>query len=103
MDVVGLLREKQSELGIELDQDLARLLGITHSYLSLLYSGKRQPGGKLLMAMLTLWPDIFSGDGGSGERHSEGDSGDGGADHGGTGDVDAAGAGGDPCTTRTVG
>lgn len=73
MDVVGLLREKQSELGIELDQDLARLLGITHSYLSLLYSGKRQPGAKVIMAMLRLWPDVFSGNGGNGERHPQGD------------------------------
>jgi len=73
MDVVGLLREKQSELGIELQQDFAALLGISHPHLSLLYSGKRQPGAKVIMAMLRLWPDVFSGDGGNGERHSEGD------------------------------
>jgi len=98
-----LLREKQSELGIELDQDLARLLGITHSYLSLLYSGKRQPGGKVIMAMLKLWPNVFSRDGGNGERHSEGDERDGGADRGRAGDVDAARGVGDSCATRTIG
>jgi len=74
MDVVGLLRTKQEELGIEQQQDFAKLLGISHSHLSLLYSGKRDAGAKVIMGMLKLWPDVFRGDG-DGDR-----AGDGGAD-----------------------
>ena len=53
-----MLKEKQTELGIEKQEEFARLLGISHSYLSLLYSGKRQPGRKILVAVVQCFPDL---------------------------------------------
>lgn len=101
--IVEKLREKQRELGVRTQAELAQMLGVTEATVSRLYSGKREPGAVVIMAMLRLWPDVFSGDGGSGERHTAGDECDGGADHGHPGDLDAVGAVGDPCAHRTVG
>lgn len=96
VDVARILKDKQIELAIELDGDFARLLGISHPHLSLIYSGKRQPGRKVLLRMIELWPDVFNG--GNRERHPEGDEHHGGADHGGGRDLDHPGVpGSEPC------
>jgi hypothetical protein len=82
MDVVAVLKDKQREEGIEQQQEFADRLGISHSHLSMLYSGKRQPGGKVIMRMIELWPDVFSGDGGNGDEHREVDTSDSGGGDG---------------------
>jgi len=58
-DIVTKLREKQTTLGIQTQAEIAAILGVTEATVSLLYSGKRQPGGKVLRRMLELWPRIF--------------------------------------------
>lgn len=39
-------------------QELARLLDITEGQLYHIYSGRRQPGIKVLSALVRLWPQL---------------------------------------------
>ena len=63
INVVERLREKQAELGIETQAELAEMLDVTEATISRLYSGKRGAGAVVIMGMLKLWPDVFSGNG----------------------------------------
>lgn len=53
------LRRKQRDLGIETQEDFARLLGISQSQLSRMYSGERNPGAGVMMRVLELWPELL--------------------------------------------
>ena len=61
INVVERLRKKQAELGIETQAELAEMLDVTEATISRLYSGKRGAGAAVIMGMLKLWPDVFSG------------------------------------------
>lgn len=84
LDVIGSLREKQRELGLN-QAELAAVLDVSEATISRLYSGKRGAGAAVIMGMLKLWPDVFSDNGGNdgdrkGDEHHGGDR-DGGAGH----------------------
>ena len=79
IDVVARLREKQIELGIETQAELATLLDVSEGTISHLYSGRRGPGSAVIMGMLKLWPDVFKGDG-DGDRAGDEHHGSGGND-----------------------
>lgn len=65
--VIEALRRKQAELGIKTQAELAEMLGVSQAYMSMVYRGKREAGGKLLWAILNIWPDVLSGgNGGNG-------------------------------------
>jgi len=75
INVVERLREKQAELGIETQSELAEMLDVTEATISRLYSGKRGAGAAVIMGMLKLWPDVFKGDGNgdrAGDEHHSG-------------------------------
>ena len=59
MELIGKLRAKQEEQELT-GQEVAALLEITEGHLYHLYSGRRQPGPKLLAALLRVWPDMES-------------------------------------------
>lgn len=61
-DVVLKLEEKMDEEGWS-QAETSRRLGVTEGTVSRMLSGKREAGGKVLLAMVSLWPGIFSDDG----------------------------------------
>ena len=80
INVIERLREKQAELGIETQVELAEMLDVTEATISRLYSGKRGAGAVVIMGMLKLWPDVFRGDG-DGDRAGDEHHGDDSHDH----------------------
>jgi len=50
-------KERQEQLSTV---KMANRLGITPSYLYMIYKGQRQPGLKLLGAIITVFPDLVS-------------------------------------------
>ena len=72
-EIVEALKQKQAELGIETQAELAELLGVSQTFMSLFYAGKREAGTKLLWAIIRLWPDMLSGNGGNGDGDRQGD------------------------------
>jgi transcriptional regulator with XRE-family HTH domain len=62
MDNNGLIRElqnKQQEENLTL-VELADKLGVSHSTLSRVFAGNRNPGAKLLSGIMTAYPDLAS-------------------------------------------
>lgn len=53
MDVVAVLRKYQGSMG---QQEYARLLGVGQSTLSLIYSGRRNPGIEVIRALAQAFP-----------------------------------------------
>ena len=90
MDVVEIVRQKQAELGVD-QLRMSRLLGISPSYLCLLYSGQREPGAKVMLGLLLRWPELLQG--GDGEHDAQVDEAAGGGD----------GDPGDPVVLRAAG
>ena len=92
IDVAQRLKEKQAELDIT-QAELAGMLDVSEAMISLVYSGRRNPGRAVIMGMLKVWPDVFSENGGGdGEAEGDGDSGDAGDDRA-----------GDPVAVRVAG
>jgi len=101
IDVVSRLKQKQSELGIDTQRELAEMLDVSESQISRVYSGKRKPGSAVIMGMLKVWPDVFSENGGDDEEpEGDGDSGDAGDDR--AGSPVAVRAAGAPAAVGTV-
>ena len=80
-EIVEALKQKRAELGIETQAELAELLGVSQTFMSLLYAGKREAGTKLLWAILRLWPDVLIDNGGNGNGDRQGDERAGDAGH----------------------
>ena len=101
IDVVSRLKQKQSELGIDTQRELAEMLDVSESQISRVYSGKRKPGSAVIMGMLKVWPDVFSENGG-GDEEPEGDGGSGDAGDDRAGSPVALRAVGTPAAVGTV-
>jgi len=93
-EVVEVLKQKQKELGIETQAELAKKLGVSESYMSLVLRGKREAGTKLLWVILRLWPDMLIDNGGNGNGDRAGDECAGDAGHDPLGVVDDLRVGG---------